>query len=685
MNLDRTRFHVQRFHVSGMHCASCVQRLRDALVKIEGVETAEVNLATEEAALEVDAQRFDPARVAEVDGFRLSASAPEARSEGPRAVLALALALGVKLSPPWVAAVLASVAVLYCGFPFTRGALARARRFAADMDTLVALGTWSALLWSWWLLASGDPGPYWFDGAAMITAFVLVGRWLEARARRRTGAAVRALLDLQPETARVERDGAVVEIPAEELAIGDVCVVRPGERLPADGVVLEGETTIDESMLTGESVPVDKAVGDAVTGATVNGTGALRVRVEAVGAQTALARIVEAVRRAQASRAPVQALVDRVSAVFVPIVLVVATATLVIGGFSDEAILRAVTVLIIACPCAMGLATPTAIVVAVGAAARRGMLFRDAGALERVGALRTVAFDKTGTLTEGRPVVVDTRPVEGVTEDELWRDAATAEDLSEHPLADAIRARGVEPEPVVLFRAVAGRGVRAKTKSGAMILVGSERFLREEGVDVSFLQGVDGTVLAVARDGRPRGVLLVADEARPGASDALDRLRALDVRSVMLTGDRAATAERVTRELGLDDVEAELLPEEKLARLEALPRPVGMVGDGINDAPALAAADVGFAMGGGTDIAIETADVALVRAEPGLVPVAVQLGRRTMRTIRWNLVWAFGYNVIAIPAAIGLVPIPVTPAAAAAAMALSSVLVVGNSLRLAHE
>jgi len=676
-----------RVQVGGMHCASCVARVRKGLLKVEGVESAEVNLATAEAMLEVDPARFDAAALTDVDGFAVSPAdrAGDAMAGPPGwiVLLALAIVVAVKFVPATVAGALAAVAVVVCGASFTKGAIQRARHLAADMDTLVALGIWSALLWSWWLLLSGVGGPYWFDGAVMITAFILIGRWLEARARRKTGAAVRELMNLAPQTARVERDGQVVELPAAELAVGDVCIVRPGERIPSDGELIDGETSIDESMLTGESVPVDKAPGDAVTGATVNGGGAFRMRVSAVGAKTALARIVEAVRTAQASRAPVQALVDRVSSVFVPVVILVALVTLAAWGFDGEAVMRAVTVLIIACPCAMGLATPTAIVAAVGHGAKRGILFRNAGAIESVGRLKTVAFDKTGTLTEGKPEVTKVVPREGV--DDLLQDALTAEDLSEHPLAQAVRdaATGLEPQPVRKFRAVAGRGVRADVQGGGTILLGSPRFLREEGVDASALDGVEGTILAVARDGALRGHLLVSDRARESARPAVDALRELGVRTVMLTGDRPEAARVVNESVGVDEVDAALLPEEKQARLKQLDGPVGMVGDGINDAPALAAADVGLAVAGGTDIALETADVSLVRPDLTLVAEAVELGRKTMRVIRWNLVWAFGYNVLAVPAAAGLLPIPVNPGAAAAAMAMSSVLVVGNSLRLA--
>jgi len=687
-----------RYHVTGMHCASCVARVEKGLRKVGGVEAASVNLAMEEAQIEVDPDRFDPRAVESVEGFALQPATDDAPPEPAfgrqkaEVVAAVVLSATVMFASmngmPWVAGVAAAISVVVLGRSFLRGALARARYFAADMDTLVALGTWTALIWSWTRLLRGDGGPYWFDGAAMITAFILFGRWLESRARHKTGAAVRALMDLAPQLARVERGDEVVEIAASELQVGDVCRVRPGERLPADGVVLEGSSSIDESMLTGESLPVEKSPGAPVTGATVNGRGALRCRVERVGGETALARIVAAVRAAQASRAPVQALVDKVSGVFVPIVLVIAAITLVAYGFTDEAILRAVTVLIIACPCAMGLATPTAIVVAVGAGARQGLLFKDAGAIERAAHLRTVAFDKTGTLTLGKPVVSEVVPVEGADEAELLQAAVTAEDLSEHPLAEAVRTlgveRGVKPAPVLLFRAVVGRGVRARTKEKAMILAGSPAFLEEEGVDLSGLGALQGTVLAVSRDNRLLGHLTVADSVRPSAAQAASELHALGLETVMLTGDRAEAADPIARQTGVQHFEASLLPEDKLRILKALPSPIAMVGDGINDAPALAAADVGFALGAGTDIAIETADVSLVRDDLVLVAAAVRLGRRTMRVIRWNLVWAFGYNVLAVPAAVGLLPIPVTPSAAAAAMALSSVLVVTNSLRIAR-
>jgi Cu+-exporting ATPase len=668
------------FSVRGMHCASCVARLEQALARVEGVEDARVDLATEEALLLVDPARFDPARVREVAGFRLS---PRADAGGDRGlvvdtVLALALAAVAMWGGAGAALAAGAVAVLWCGRRFTLPALKLLRAPAADMNTLVALGTWTALLWS----ARAYPEHAWADAAAMITALVLVGRWLEARAKRRAGAAIRHLLELQPEQARVERDGREVEVPVAEVRAGDVCVVRPGERVPVDGEILSGHASLDESMLTGESLPVERGPGGKASGATVNRTGAFRMRAERVGAATAFARIVAAVREAQASRPPVQRLVDRVAGVFVPVVIGLALATLVgwgVRGAWDSGVLHAVTVLIIACPCAMGLATPTAIVVGVGRAAERGIVFRDAAALEAVAGVDTVAFDKTGTMTLGRPEVRAVRALD----DGLLASAATALDLSEHPLARAVvayaRERGHAPAEVDVFRAVPGRGVRAKAQ-GAVLLAGSPRFLEEEGVAAG--EAPEGTAVGVARDGKPLGWFEIADPLRPTTRAAVEALRELDVRTVMLTGDREPVARAVAAEAGVAEARAGLLPEEKLEALRGLGGRVAMVGDGINDAPALAAAHVGIALGTGTGAAIEAAHATLMRPDLTGVADAIRLGRRTLRTIRQNLFWAFFYNVAAIPAAAGLFGVPVTPAWGAAAMALSSVSVVGNSLRL---
>jgi Cu+-exporting ATPase len=611
----------------------------------------------------------------------------------------------------WLAFAATAPVQLWCGRRFTVGAWRAARTFAADMNTLVAVGTWTAFLWSTAALFVPSIGGHhvWFDSAAMIVALVLVGRWLEARARSRAGGAIRELLRLAPPTARVERDGAETEIAASEVREGDVCVVRPGERIPVDGVVLDGASDVDESMLTGESLPVDKAAGGEVVGATVNGAGTFRMRATRVGRDTALASIVRAVRDAQSSRAPVQAMVDRVAGVFVPVVIVVALVTAIAWASiewphgaaeaASVAAMRAVTVLVIACPCAMGLATPTAVMVAVGAAARRGVLFRGADALEAAGRADVVAFDKTGTLTAGRPRVADARAVGD--EDDLWLVAASLEARSEHPVAraivDAARAKGVEPLAVADFAAVAGSGVRGRV-AGKPAVAGSAAFLASEGVDVAGLRDAESAaaergagLVGVARGGRLLGAMMIEDEVRAGASDSVTTLRNMGLRAVLLTGDAAAPARTVAAAAGIGDVRASLLPEGKLAAIRDLQRGgarVAMVGDGINDGPALAAADVGIAMGTGTGVAIEAAHVTLVKGDLERVADAIRIGRRALATIRWNLFWAFAYNVAAIPLAAGaLAPVAdvsVTPALAAAAMALSSFTVVGNSLRLRH-
>jgi len=689
------------FSVRGMHCASCVARLHKALVEVEGVEEASVNLATEEATLVVDPVRFSEDTVREVAGFELerrtdvSAKRPDpSRALGRDALLAVLLAAGVmaaSMAGFWTAALLGgALSVLWCGRQFTSGALKLLRYAAADMNTLVAVGTWTALLWSVARYAQGRTDALWFDSAAMIVALVLVGRWLEARAKRRAGRSIQRLLELKPDTARVVRDGAEKEVALSEVNVGDICIVRPGERIPTDGEIESGHSAVDESMLTGESLPIDKGPGNPVTGATINRTGAFRMRATRIGANTAFARIVEAVRRAQASRPPVQALVDKVAAVFVPAVIGIALVTLfgwgLLGGDWVIAVVHAVTVLIIACPCAMGLATPTAIVVAVGRGAEKGIIFRDAGALEQIAHVTTVAFDKTGTLTSGELRVAGVTAVPGVGEEELLQTAATAEQLSEHPLAAAViaaaRERGLDPEEVDFFRAVPGRGVRAKVGKEE-ILVGNLRLLQEAGIDVTPLSEETGTLLAVARAGRVLGTIQVADTVRKDAARAVAELEELGVEALMLTGDGSNAAHEIAREVGIEKVHAELLPEEKLARLRELEGSVAMVGDGINDAPALAAAQVGIALGGGTDVAIEASHATLVRPDLERVADTIRLGRKTLKTIRWNLFWAFFYNVAAIPAAAGILfGLTVTPPYAAAAMACSSVTVVANSLRL---
>jgi Cu+-exporting ATPase len=577
----------------------------------------------------------------------------------------------------------------------------------------VALGSSAAYLYS----AAGMlfPGffdhhglgtPMYFDSAALIITLILLGRLFEARARGRTGDAIRTLIGLQPRTARVLRDGAEVDVPIAEVVHADLVRVRPGEKVPVDGIVVEGSSAVDEAMLTGEALPVSKAAGDEVIGSTLNTTGTFTFRATRVGSETALAQIVRLVEQAQGARPPIARLADHIASWFVPAVMAVAGATFVVWLLVAPqpaltyALVNAIAVLVIACPCALGLATPTAVMVGTGKGAENGVLIRDGASLETAHTLQTVVIDKTGTITEGRPVVTDVvldggGAVDGA--DELLRLAAAAERGSEHPLAAAVlRAaaeRGLEPPDAAEFEAKAGDGVRAVV-TGREVLAGSERFLREAGVatgeqTAADLAAAGKTTIHVAVDRRPGGLLGIADPVKPGARDAVHRLHELGLRVVMLTGDRRETAAAIAAEVGIDEVVAEVLPDGKaaeIARLQAGGTRVGMVGDGVNDAPALAQADVGIAIGTGADVALEASDITLVSGDLHAVATAILLSRATMRTIRQNLFWAFGYNVALIPVAAGVLYPPfgvlLNPIFAAAAMGLSSVTVVSNSLRL---
>ena len=734
--------------VTGMTCASCAGRVERALKRVPGVLEAAVNLASERAhvtALAGTAGMEALAAAVAKAGYEAApwpeagsapAAGPDPRERRERrhlavaALLSLPMLLGMAghllgrdwMPPGWAQFALATPVQFWLGWRFYVAGWKAVRAGAANMDLLVALGTSAAWGLSTFnllasgegnLLASGGGGhahaePHlYFESSALIVTFILLGKWLEGRAKRSTASAIRALTALRPETARVRRDGAEREVPVGQLVLGDLVVARPGERIPVDGVIAEGGGSVDESMLTGESLPVEKEPGAKVSAGTIGTDGLLVIRATALGAETTLARIVRMVEGAQASKAPVQRLVDRVSAVFVPAVLVVALLTFLgwwwWGGDASAAILNAVAVMVIACPCALGLATPTAIMVGTGAAARAGILVKDAEALERAQAVTVVAFDKTGTLTEGRPVVTDLVPADpipagGVTEAELLSLAAALQAGSEHPLARAVRARAQAADLAVVpaggFRALAGRGV-AGERDGRRLVLGNRRLMAEEGVPVGALAGRAAALeargrtvswLAETRDGagaaRPLGLLAFGDMPRPGAAAAVAALRRQGIRTVMLTGDGAGAARAVAGPLGLDAVEAEVLPQDKaatVARLRGEGRVVAMVGDGINDAPALAAADVGIAMATGTDVAMETAGVALLRGDPALVPAAIEVSRRTYAKIRQGLFWAFAYNVVGIPlAALGLL----SPMVAGAAMALSSVSVVGNALLL---
>jgi len=613
----------------------------------------------------------------------------------------------------WLMLVLTTPVVVWAGASFFTGAWRAFRHHAADMNTLVALGVGTAYAYSvvatlapeLWLRTTGQMPDVYFEAAAVIVTLILLGRTLEERAKGQTGAAVRKLIGLQPDTARVVREGREVEVPVADVAVGEVVAVRPGERIPLDGTLIDGASAVDESMLTGEPLPVEKRPGDTVIGATVNRTGAFTFRVSRTGQSTTLAQIVRLVREAQGRKAPIQRLADTVAGIFVPTVLLIAIATFVVWfDFGPEprlayALLTFVSVLIIACPCALGLATPTAIVVATGKAAEHGILLKGGDAVERVRDVEVVLLDKTGTLTEGTPRLTDVIPVEGWDESELLALAAAAETRSEHPIGEAVvaeaEARGLDLLTVSAFQSQTGLGIEA-TVNGRAVLIGNRDFLAEREIEQAALDPIETelaasgkTVVRVAVEGEAAGVLAVADTIRPTSKAAVQSLRDLGLDVVMVTGDAEASARAVAAEVGIEHVEANVRPADKaevVRRYQREGRVVAHVGDGINDAPALAAADVGVAMGAGTDVAIEASDVTLMRDSLGAVADAFRLSARTLRTIKQNLFFAFIYNIIGIPVAAGLLypffGLLLSPIIASAAMALSSVSVVTNSLRL---
>jgi Cu+-exporting ATPase len=717
-----------RLAIGGMTCATCSQRIEKVLRKQPGVSAAQVNLASEVATIAFTPGATDrdaliaaivkagyeatpAASDAEQEAALRRQDARKARREGALLLGSIALTLpllapmllmpfGVHwMLPGLVQLALATPVQVVAGWHFYRGALAALRGGTGNMDVLVALGTSAAFGLSVYSLATGAAGSaahLYFEASASVITLVMLGKHLEARAKRKTTGAIRALMALRPETARVVRDGREIEVPAEAVGAGDVVVIRPGERVPVDGTILEGASHLDESLLTGESLPVARSAGDPVTGGAINGDGLLRVEATHVGAESTLAKIVRLVEDAQATKAPIQRTVDKVAAIFVPVVVAIAAVTLagwlLAGAEAETAIIYAVAVLVIACPCALGLATPTALMVGTGAAAKAGILIKDAAALERAHAVDVVVFDKTGTLTEGRPEVRAVAASDG-DEEGLLTLAAGAQQGSEHPLARALLRRaaelGLAPPPPEAFQALPGRGLEA-TVGGRAVVIGSRRLMGERGVDTGplearaeALEGEGQTVMWVAGGaGALLGAIGVGDAPRAGAAEAIARLRRAGVEAVMLTGDNARTAQVVADQLGITRVVAEVLPGDKAAEVAALTgqgRVVAMVGDGVNDAPALAAADVGFAMASGTDVAMHTAGVTLMRPDPGLVADAIAISRATTRKIWQNLFWAFFYNVIGIPlAAFGLL----SPVVAGAAMALSSVSVVSNALLL---
>ncbi|MEU6399365.1 heavy metal translocating P-type ATPase [Streptomyces cinnamoneus] len=732
--------------IGGMTCASCAARIEKKLNRMDGVE-ATVNYATEKAHVSYG----DGVRVADLiatvvkTGYTAEEPAPPApappaagQEEPPaapdpvlsalrqRLLVSAALALPVVLFAmipslqfdnwQWLSLTLAAPVVVWGGFPFHKAAWTNARHGAATMDTLVSVGTLAAFAWSLWALFLGHAGmpgmrhgfdlsisrtdgstAIYLEVAAGVVTFILLGRYLEARSKRKAGAALKALLELGAKDVVVLRAGKEVRIPVAALTVGDRFVVRPGEKIATDGTVVEGSSAVDASMLTGESVPVEVSVGDAVTGATVNTSGRLLVEATRVGADTQLARMARLVEDAQNGKAEVQRLADRISGVFVPLVLVLALGTwitwLLVTGDPTAAFTAAVAVLIIACPCALGLATPTALMVGTGRGAQLGILIKGPEVLESTRRVDTVVLDKTGTVTTGRMTLAGVVAAEGVDELELLRLAGSLEHASEHPIARAVATAaadraGALPVPEG-FENLAGLGVQGVV-DGHAVLVGREQLLADWSITLpaglaqakAAAEAEGGTAVLVAWDGAARGVLTVADAVKETSAEAVARLRELGLTPVLLTGDNRAVAETVAREVGIDEVIAEVLPQDKVdvvRRLQAEGRTVAMVGDGVNDAAALAQADLGLAMGTGTDAAIEAGDLTLVRGDLRVAADAIRLSRRTLATIKGNLFWAFGYNVAALPlAAAGLL----NPMIAGAAMAFSSVFVVTNSLRL---
>jgi Cu+-exporting ATPase len=734
--------------ITGMTCANCAMSVDRALERVDGVVDVTVNFANERATVEYVpgvasvaalvravedagygvAQATTPEELEDVEEqTRRAEIANQTRKFWVGVIFSLPLfllsmardfgLLGSWAMQPWVNwlfLALATPVQFYTGWDYYVGAYYALRNRTANMDVLVAMGSSVAYVYSLVVVLFPTVGGHvYFETSAVIITLIKLGKLLEARAKGQTGAAIKKLIGLQPKTARVVRDGEEMDVPVGTVRVGDLVVVRPGERIPVDGVVVDGRSAVDESMLTGEPLPVDKKPGDEVVGATINKQGLLKFEATRVGAETALSQIIRLVREAQGSKAPIQRLADQVAGVFVPAVISIALVTFAVwwiaSGEFTAAMIRLVAVLVIACPCALGLATPTAIMVGTGKGAENGILFKNSAALETAHRLGVVVLDKTGTLTAGEPsltdvVVANSIGGDGEPAERLLRLAASAERGSEHPLGQAI-IEGAEAQGLALaeprdFEAVAGKGIQAQV-DGHRVLVGKPQWLEMEGVDladladrVTELQHQARTAVIVAVDGEAAGVLGIADTLKEGSTAAVDELHRLGLEVVMLTGDNQRTAEAIAEQVGIDRVVAEVLPADKAAEVKGMQggeRLVGMVGDGINDAPALAQADVGIALGTGTDVAMETADVTLMRGDLRAVPQSLALSKATMRTIKQNLFWAFFYNVILIPVAAGaLYPVPwvpdilrqLHPVLAAFAMAFSSVTVVTNSLRL---
>lgn len=730
------------YPIKGMHCASCVRVIEHAVKKVEGVTDCSVNLATEQATVTFDQKKVTKENIASAIanvGYRALVdenikSEDELKKEKQKELnmlkikVIVSLSLGglilwgsfpgiIKTAPEvlkyfWVQLLLATPVQFWAGWGFYRATIPALRHRTANMDTLVAIGTTVAFLYSAFVtllpnvvMDLGLEAMPYFDVAAIVIGLILLGRYFEAKAKSGTSDAIKKLIGLQAKTARVVRDGKDVDIPLEQVQAGDVIRVRPGEKIPVDGEILEGESSIDESMITGESIPVDKAKGDTIVGATMNKSGTFTYKATKVGSDTMLAQIIKLVQEAQGSKAPIQRLADTVSSYFVPAVLMLALATFgawyVLGPSPSFlfAMLNTVAVLIIACPCAMGLATPTAIMVGTGIGAQHGILIKDAESLETANKIQTVIFDKTGTLTNGKPEVTDIIMANHIQGEDILKFAASIEKGSEHSLADAIvkeaEKGNITLSPVEKFQAIPGHGVEGVVEN-KRISFGNRRLMEKEGISLSHAEDMvvslenDGkTVMMLALDGNLSALIAVADTIKDTASEGVAALKKKGIEVVMITGDNTRTANAIAKKLGIDRVLAEVLPnqkEEEVKKLQSEGKKVAMVGDGINDAPALAAADIGIAMGTGTDVAIEAADITLINKDLMSVASAIELSKKTMRTIRLNLFWAFGYNIVLIPVAMGVLypffHILLNPIFASIAMATSSISVVTNSLLL---
>lgn len=736
---------VTTISVGGMSCAACVRRVENILKTVDGVKRADVNLASSKATLisdstnppdlsqikkALDEAGYNYLGIVDIDSLDPAEQLRESEIVDLKRKLIVGIVLSVavhivSMYPmlyevghqnlfvlALIQMILATPVVFWVGDRFITGAIKALRQKTSDMNSLVAIGSMSAYIYS--VVATFSPGFFaethamphlYFDGAAMIVTLIILGRFLEARAKTRTSQAIKKLAGLRPRTATVITDGRNEEVPVELLKVGDLILVRPGEKIPTDGHIIEGQTAIDESMLTGEAMPVNKAINDDVYGATVNRSGSFTFRATRIGADTALSQIIKMVEDAQGSKAPIQRLADKISSIFVPVVISISVVTFVIwyflvpGTSFSMALLNFVSVLIIACPCAMGLATPTAVMVGTGAGAENGILIKGGEILEKAYELDTILFDKTGTLTKGSPRVINVISVEGNSQEDVLKIASSIESRSEHPLAKAILdealTRSVEPFPVDRFEAFSGLGAKVRTGDVDMVL-GNAGFVESYGINIrdlesQYLSEADQgrTCVFVARNGKLSGLISISDTPRDEAPEAVAELKRMGLKVGMITGDNKQTAKSTAAHMGIDYVLSEVLPADKaneIKRLKQEGRVVAMVGDGINDAPALSAADIGIAVGAGADIAMEASDITLMKSDVRLVASAIKLSQQTMRVIKQNLFWAFFYNVIGIPIAAGILypsfGILLNPVIAAAAMALSSVSVVTNSLRL---